>query len=82
MTAWAIRNPMIGAVLLILFGESILFSSVVLFLWSVFFLVGNILYFHFSEEPALVKRFGVSYIEYKNSVPMIIPCIYRYLRKK
>lgn len=68
-----IRNPMIGAVLLILLGEVIITGSVFLFSWFVIFLIINIIYFIYSEEPALVKRFGNNYKKYKKTVPMFIP---------
>jgi protein-S-isoprenylcysteine O-methyltransferase Ste14 len=68
-----IRNPMIGAVLLILLGEVIITGSVTLFSWLVIFLITNVIYFIYSEEPALVKRFGSDYKKYKESVPMFIP---------
>jgi protein-S-isoprenylcysteine O-methyltransferase Ste14 len=68
-----IRNPMIGAVLLILLGEVIITGSVFLFSWFAIFLIINIIYFIYSEEPALVKRFGNNYKKYKKTVPMFIP---------
>ena len=68
-----IRNPMIGAVLLILLGEVTITGSVILFSWFVVFLITNVIYFIYSEEPALVKRFGSDYKKYKEAVPMFIP---------
>ena len=68
-----IRNPMIVAVLLILFGEVIITGSVILFSWFIIFLITNVIYFIYSEEPALVKRFGSDYKKYKEAVPMFIP---------
>ncbi|MFW9966977.1 MAG: methyltransferase family protein [Candidatus Thorarchaeota archaeon] len=68
-----VRNPMISGVLLILLGESVLFGSPLLFLWSLFFLIGNHFYFIRSEEPGLVKRFGDEYIRYAQNVPRWIP---------
>ena len=68
-----IRNPMIGAVLLVLLGEVITTGSIILFSWFVIFLIINIIYFIYSEEPALVKRFGNNYKKYKKTVPMFIP---------
>lgn len=68
-----IRNPMIGAVLLILLGEVTITGSVILFSWFAVFLIVNIVYFICSEEPALVKRFGNDYKKYKEAVPMFIP---------
>jgi hypothetical protein len=33
----------------------------------------NVIYFVYSEKPALVKRFGNDYKKYKEAVPMFIP---------
>ena len=68
-----IRNPMIGAVLLILLGEALIAGSVILLFWFVIFFIINIIYFIYSEEPALIKRFGSDYKKYKKTVPMFIP---------
>lgn len=68
-----VRNPMIGAVLLILLGEALIIGSVILFSWFVIFFIINIIYFKYSEEPVLVKRFGSDYKKYKKTVPMFIP---------
>jgi len=73
-----IRNPMISGVLFVLLGESVLFVSAVLFFWCIFFLIGNIIYFIFLEEPGMEKRFGEDYTEYKEKVPMFIPRCKRY----
>jgi protein-S-isoprenylcysteine O-methyltransferase Ste14 len=68
-----VRNPMISGVLLLLLGESILFTSFALFLWFVLFLVGNHIYFIKSEEPGLVTRFGEDFRRYCENVPRWIP---------
>ena len=68
-----IRNPMIGAVLLVLLGEVIITGSIILFSWLILFLITNIMYFIYSEEPELIKRFGNNYKNYKKTVPMFIP---------
>ena len=67
------RNPMISGVVTILVGEAVLFGSVWIFLWAVFVLVVNTLYFKLSEERGLVKRFGAEYLEYRRNVPMWFP---------
>jgi protein-S-isoprenylcysteine O-methyltransferase Ste14 len=59
-----VRNPMITGVLLILLGESILFGSVWIYMWFLFFLIGNHFYFIKSEEPGLVRKFGDEYVRY------------------
>jgi len=68
-----VRNPMITAVILILLGETILFNSWALFLWSLVFFAGNLIYFPIVEEKGLEQRFGKAYLDYKESVPRWIP---------
>lgn len=68
-----VRNPMISGVLMVLLGEALIFSSIELFLLFVAFFVINHVYFIYSEEPGLVKRFGDDYIEYKKNVPRWMP---------
>ena len=68
-----IRNPMISAVLLVLLGEAMITGSVILCIWFVIFLIINIIYIIYSEEPELIKRFRNDYIKYKNAVPMFVP---------
>ncbi len=63
------RNPMITGVLIGLFGESIILSSYAVFLWAMFFFLGNHIYFIKSEEPGLLKRFGNEYKTYFENVP-------------
>jgi protein-S-isoprenylcysteine O-methyltransferase Ste14 len=69
----SVRNPMISSVLLVLLGESIAFGSIGIFIWFVLFFGINHVYFVFSEEPALEKRFGEEYRVYKKNVPRWIP---------
>jgi protein-S-isoprenylcysteine O-methyltransferase Ste14 len=68
-----VRNPMILGVLLVLWGESILFRSYRIAIWLVVFFIINHAYFLLSEEPGLIKRFGREYVEYKKNVPRWIP---------
>jgi protein-S-isoprenylcysteine O-methyltransferase Ste14 len=60
-------------VLLILFGEALLFESATLFLYAVLAFV----IFHtavvYYEEPTLRRKFTDSYKRYCNSVPRWIP---------
>lgn len=67
------RNPMLSGVNSILLGQSILLGSLALLAWTVFFFVLNTAYFILSEEPALQKRFGASYLIYKKHVPRWFP---------
>ena len=67
------RNPMITGVLMVLLGETIIFSSIAILVWSILFFIINNIYFSLYEERGLVKRFGQEYIEYKKNVPRWIP---------
>ncbi len=67
------RNPMITGVLLGLLGEAIVLSNYAVFLWFLFFFIGNHIYFIKSEEPGLLKRFGQEYVEYFENVPRWLP---------
>jgi len=69
------RNPMILGVLCILFGEVLIFGSILLFCWFILFFFGSHLYFKYSEEPGLLRRFGDDYLVYMNNVPRWIPRI-------
>jgi protein-S-isoprenylcysteine O-methyltransferase Ste14 len=68
-----VRNPMISSVLAVLLGESIAFGSLGILLWFLLFFGINYVYFVFSEEPGLGKRFGEDYRIYKKNVPRWIP---------
>ena len=68
-----VRNPMIGAVLLVLIGEAAVFGSRGLLIWSAAFVAINWVFFVLHEEPGLERRFGDEYREYKRAVPRWIP---------
>jgi protein-S-isoprenylcysteine O-methyltransferase Ste14 len=68
-----VRNPMISGVLIALLGESVLLGSLGIFLWKIIFFAANTIYFHYSEEKGLEKRFGDEYLEYREHVPMWLP---------
>jgi protein-S-isoprenylcysteine O-methyltransferase Ste14 len=68
-----VRNPMILAVLSILLGEALVPGSRYVLIWSLVFFVMNHLYFIFSEEPGLARRFGREYLVYKEKVPRWFP---------
>jgi protein-S-isoprenylcysteine O-methyltransferase Ste14 len=68
-----VRNPMISGILMIVFGEALIFSSIELFILFILFFIVNHIYFVYSEEPGLIKRFGNDYVEYKKNVPRWIP---------
>ncbi len=68
-----VRNPMILSVIILQMGEAVLFASYGIALLAIFFFVLNTLYFIYSEEPGLEKRFGADYIEFKQNVPRWLP---------
>lgn len=68
-----VRNPMISGVLMIVLGETLIFASIELFILFFLFFIVNHVYFVYSEEPGLEKRFGNDYIVYKKNVPRWIP---------
>ena len=68
-----VRNPMLIGVLIFLLSEIIVLGSLPIFVWFLIFLFANIIYFPFFEEKGLEKRFGKSYLKYKNNVPRWIP---------
>jgi len=68
-----VRNPMILSILVILLGEAVAFASDAIFILAAAFFIIDTLYFRFSEEPGLEKRFGKEYLEYKRNVPRWMP---------
>jgi protein-S-isoprenylcysteine O-methyltransferase Ste14 len=64
-----VRNPMILSLIILLVGEAMVFASYGIAILAAVFFVINTVYFMYSEEPGLVKRFGEEYIEYKKNVP-------------
>lgn len=77
-----VRNPMIIGVILVLFGESLIFRCLPLLDWSLFFMLANFIYVPFFEEKELEARFGISYRIYKKRVPRWIPRNYQSSSKK
>ena len=68
-----VRNPMMEGVFCVLLGESLLFGSLPVFFWFLFFLVANLLYIPFIEEPQLLNRFGDPYFLYMKKVSRWLP---------
>lgn len=67
------RNPMISSVLFMVAGQALVWGSALTAALATFFFVVNHVYFIYSEEPGLVKRFGDSYRAYKANVPRWLP---------
>lgn len=68
-----VRNPMITGALFILIGEILFLGSLYILAWAWIFFIGNHFWFVFFEEKGLEKRFGKSYVKYKQCVPRWIP---------
>lgn len=73
-----IRNPMESGIILVLFGEALLFESSAILLYLIF----GFLLLHLKqvliEEPGLRRRFGRTYEQYCKSVPRWIPRLKAY----
>jgi protein-S-isoprenylcysteine O-methyltransferase Ste14 len=68
-----VRNPMYVGVLLLIFGEALLFrSSLVLGYALLMFLIFHLFVIAY-EEPTLRRMFGSSYEQYRMAVPRWIP---------
>lgn len=68
-----VRNPMLTSVVVLILAESLVFGSLALLGWAIGFFLLNTAYFMFSEEPALMRRFGDPYLRYKAAVPRWVP---------
>jgi protein-S-isoprenylcysteine O-methyltransferase Ste14 len=71
--AW-MRNPMLTGVFIALLGLGFILNSVSLvFVGTPAFVVFNVIVLKILEEPELDRRFGASYNEYRQRVPMFVP---------
>jgi protein-S-isoprenylcysteine O-methyltransferase Ste14 len=73
-----VRNPMITGVFLILTGETIILGSIPVAIWSVLFVLANLIYIPLIEELELADRFGDEYLVYKENVPRWVPRLSRW----
>lgn len=72
------RNPMISGLFVLICGTGFLMHSISLLVFYLpLFILLNYLELKHIEEPELEKRFGKSYVEYKNMTPMFIPRLRR-----
>jgi len=73
-----VRNPMESGIILVLFGEALLFESSAIVLYMIF----GFLLLHLKqvliEEPGLRRRFGKTYEQYCKLVPRWIPRLKAY----
>jgi protein-S-isoprenylcysteine O-methyltransferase Ste14 len=68
------RNPMVTGVFMCLFGLGFIMHSMSLALvWTPAYILAHVVELKRVEEPELERRFGTSYKEYRESVPMFIP---------
>lgn len=68
-----VRNPMISGVMSILLGEALAAASLPLAIWFLLFVLANVTFIPWFEEPDLVKRFGEAYDIYRANVPRWVP---------
>jgi len=68
-----VRNPMYIGVLLIVIGQAVLFQSRVLAEYAALFWLAAHVFVLLYEEPALERKFGEEYREYRRRVPRWIP---------
>ena len=75
--AW-VRNPMVTGVFAALFGLGLVFHSPsITLIWTPAYVVVHWIELKRVEEPELERRFGASYSDYKERVPMFIPRLTR-----
>jgi protein-S-isoprenylcysteine O-methyltransferase Ste14 len=67
------RNPMYLGVTILLFGETLLWESSVLFAYTAVVFLSFYLFVVLYEEPLLRRKFGESYRKYCESVPRWLP---------
>ena len=68
-----VRNPMYVAVLLLIFGQGLLFGSVRLLEYGIMVWLGFFAFVLLYEEPTLQRKFGAEYQEFCAEVPRWIP---------
>jgi protein-S-isoprenylcysteine O-methyltransferase Ste14 len=68
-----VRNPMYLAVAALIFGQALLLGQTDLVLYGAAFCVTVAAFVHGYEEPALSRRFGTEYEDYRRAVPAWLP---------
>jgi protein-S-isoprenylcysteine O-methyltransferase Ste14 len=68
-----VRNPMYLAVAALIFGQALLLGQSALMLYGAAFSVTVAAFVHGYEEPALSRRFGTEYEDYRRAVPAWFP---------
>ncbi|RWE59350.1 isoprenylcysteine carboxylmethyltransferase family protein [Mesorhizobium sp.] len=68
-----VRNPMYVAVLSIILGQALLFSSWALVAYATIAAIAMVSFVKFYEEPTLARRYGAGYAAYRRAVPGWLP---------
>ncbi|MGX9176554.1 methyltransferase family protein [Mesorhizobium sp. BHbdii] len=68
-----VRNPMYMAVLSIILGQALLFSSWALVTYATIAAIAMVSFVKFYEEPTLARRYGAGYEAYRRAVPGWLP---------
>jgi protein-S-isoprenylcysteine O-methyltransferase Ste14 len=68
-----VRNPMYVAVLSIILGQALLFSSWTVVIYGLIAAVAMISFVKLHEEPTLASRYGAEYETYRRAVPGWLP---------
>ena len=63
-----VRNPMYVAVVTILLGQSVLFASTTVLIYTLFVWAAMAAFVHWYEEPVLAARYGRQYEDYRRNV--------------
>ena len=73
-----VRNPMYVAVLSIILGQALLFSSWTLAPYAVIGAIAMVSFVRVYEEPTLTRRYGAQYETYRQNVPGWLPRLTRW----
>ena len=65
-----VRNPMYVAVLSIILGQALLFSSWALLAYGAIVGAAMVSFVRLYEEPTLARRYGAEYEAYRRAVPV------------
>ena len=68
-----VRNPIYVGVLLVVVGEALLLGQPRLLVYAAAIWLGAAFFVRYYEEPALARRFGSAYEEYRRAVPAWLP---------
>ena len=68
-----VRNPMYVAVLSIILGQALLFSSWAVAVYAAIAAIAMVSFVRLYEEPTLARRYGTEYETYRSNVPGWLP---------